>query len=72
MHPAYSFACGGGKSMLIMKETLCKNNLNFLNDIPMIYVNFFVIVSPVSEKQRRRYFHTNLSTRILTVDMTAR
>lgn len=55
-----------------MKETLCKNNLNFLNDIPMIYVNFFVIVSTVSEKQRRRYFHTNLSTRILTVDMTAR
>jgi len=44
MHLTYNLACGGGKSMLIMKETLCKNNLNFLSDIPMIHVNFFVIV----------------------------
>ena len=56
-----------------MKETLCKNNLNFLTDIPMIYVNFSVIVSTVSEKKhRRRYFHTDLFTCILTVDITAR
>jgi hypothetical protein len=51
MHPAYSLACRGGKRMLIMKETLCKNNLNFLTDRPMIYVDFIVIVCTVSEKK---------------------
>jgi len=27
-----------------MKETLWKYNLNFVKDVPMIYVNFIVIV----------------------------
>ena len=72
MHPAYSLARIDGKSMLIM-ETSCKNNLNFLTDIPMIYVNLIVIVCTVSEKKcRRHYFHTDLCICIRTVDTTAR
>jgi hypothetical protein len=31
--PAYSISCKGGKSGLIMKETSCKNNLNFVKDV---------------------------------------
>jgi hypothetical protein len=41
--PAYSVSRKGGK------ETLWKNSLNFLKDVPMICVNLIVIV--VSEKK---------------------
>jgi hypothetical protein len=34
-----------------MKETLWKNNLNFIKDVPMIYVNIIIIVIIVSEKK---------------------
>jgi hypothetical protein len=39
------------KSVLIMKETLWKNNLNFVKDVPMIYVSLIIIVVIVSEKK---------------------
>jgi hypothetical protein len=35
--------------VLIMKETLWKNNLNFVNYVSMIYVNFIIIVIVISE-----------------------
>lgn len=37
--------------MIIMKEKLRKNNLNFLKDVPMIYRNFIILVITVSEKK---------------------
>ena len=36
MQMAYSITCKGGESVLIM-ETLCVNNLNFVKDVLMIY-----------------------------------
>jgi hypothetical protein len=45
MQPEYSISCKDGKSVLIMKETLWKSNLNFVKDIPMLYLNFIVIIS---------------------------
>jgi hypothetical protein len=61
MRPAYSVSYKSGKSVLITKETLLKNNLNFVKDVPMIYVNFIIIVNVVSaKKNRRHYFHTDL------------
>jgi len=33
-----------------MKETSWKYNLNFVKDVPMIYVNFIVIVGKVKVK----------------------
>jgi len=53
--------CKGGNSVLIMTKTLWKSNLNFVKDVPMIYVNFIITVIIVSEeKNRRYYFCTNL------------
>jgi len=40
------------KSVLIINETLCKNNLNSVKDVPMIYVNLIIIVIVVSEKRK--------------------
>ena len=34
---------------MIMKETLWKNNLNFVNYVSVIYVNFIIMVIVVSE-----------------------
>jgi hypothetical protein len=34
-----------------MKETLWKNTFNFVKDVPIIHVNFIVIVIRVSEKK---------------------
>ena len=34
---AYGVSRNGGKSVLIMKEPLWENNINFVNDVPMIY-----------------------------------
>jgi hypothetical protein len=49
--------------VLIMKETLWKNNLNFVKDTSMIYVNFIIIVITASEKgNRRHYFRTTPHT----------
>jgi hypothetical protein len=45
--------------VLMMKEALWKNNVNNVNDVPVIYVNFIVIVIFLPEnKNRRRYFPT--------------
>jgi hypothetical protein len=41
----------GGKNVLIIKRTLWKNYLNFVKDVPMIYINFTIIVITVSEKK---------------------
>ena len=49
--PAYSVSRKGGKSLLIMKETLWKNSLNFVKDVLMVYVNLSTIVVIVSEKE---------------------
>ena len=46
MWPAYSISCRSGKSVLIMKETLWKNNLNFAKD-----VNFIATLIILSEKK---------------------
>jgi hypothetical protein len=48
--PAYSVSRKVGKSVLVMKETLWKNNRNFVKDVPMTYVNFIIIVI-VSQKK---------------------
>jgi hypothetical protein len=42
--------------VLIMKETLWKNNLNFEKLILITYINFIVIVITVSKKKRKRFF----------------
>ena len=40
--------------MLIVTETLWKNNLNFVKDVPMIYVNFIITVIIVSEGEKKK------------------
>jgi len=37
------------KSVLVMKQTLWKNNLNFVKDVPMTYLNFIKILIVVFE-----------------------
>ena len=52
MRLAESILRKGGKSVLIMKEeTLWKNNLNFIKDVPMMYVNFIITVIIVLKKK---------------------
>ena len=34
VQPPYTVIFKGGKSVLIMKKTLWKNNLNFVKDVP--------------------------------------
>jgi hypothetical protein len=50
--PAYSISRKGGKCVLIMKDTLWKNNLNCVKDVPMIYINFIISVTIVFEKKK--------------------
>jgi len=52
--------CKGGNSVLIITETLWENNLNFVKDVPMMYVNFVINVIVSEKKNRRYYFCTNL------------
>jgi hypothetical protein len=40
-----------GKSCSIMKETLWKKNLKFVNNVRMKYVNFIIILITVSENK---------------------
>ena len=54
--PAQSFSGKGGKIVLQM-ENLWKINLNFVKDVPTIYVNFMVTV--MKKKNRRFYFGTD-------------
>ena len=51
MQATYSVSHRGGKSVLIMKEILWKNNLNFVKDVPMIYLNFITILIVVFESK---------------------
>jgi len=41
--------------VLIMKENVWKNYLNFVKDVTMIYVHFTIIVIKVSKKKIRRH-----------------
>jgi len=51
------------ESVLIMKEILYKNHLNFVKDICMTYVHFIITVSIVpAGKNSRYYFCTTLHT----------
>jgi len=34
-----------------MKETLLRNNVHFVNEVPVIYLNFIVIIRVVYEKK---------------------
>lgn len=45
--------------MLIMEETLLKNNLHFVIDVRMINLNFSVIVI-INYEKKGGYFHTDL------------
>ena len=56
----HSVAHKCGRSVLIMKQTLWKEFLNFVKEVPMTYVHFTVIVITVPEKKkiRRHYCHT--------------
>jgi hypothetical protein len=47
----HSVSYKDGKSVLIMRETLCKSSLKFVRHVPMTYVNLIVIVSVISEKK---------------------
>jgi hypothetical protein len=51
--PAYSVSRKGGNSVLLIKETLWKNNRNVVKDVPIIspYVNFIMALIIVSEKK---------------------
>jgi hypothetical protein len=40
---AYSVARIGVETVSIMKENLCKNNISFVKDVLMIYVDYIVI-----------------------------
>jgi hypothetical protein len=52
MQLPYSVSHKGGKSVLIMKKTLWKNNLNNIKDAPMIKVNFTIAIIILPEKKR--------------------
>jgi hypothetical protein len=44
------------KSVLIVMETMWKNNFVFVKDEPMIYVDCIIVAVIVSEEKRRHYF----------------
>jgi hypothetical protein len=46
---AFSVSRKSGKTLFIMKETLWKNNLNFVDDVPTMYVSFIIIVTAFLE-----------------------
>lgn len=48
---AESFSCKGGKSMSVTEDNLWKNNLYFVRDIPMVFVNFILIVVVICEQK---------------------
>jgi hypothetical protein len=39
------------ENVLIIMEALWRNNLNLIKDVPMIYVNFIIVVIIVSKKK---------------------
>ena len=41
----------GEKSVFMIMEAVWRNNLNFIKDVPVIYVNFIILVIIVSEKK---------------------
>jgi hypothetical protein len=56
--PPHTISFKGGKTVLIMRKTLLKNNLNFVKEINMIYTNFIIILTIVSGKKYRQYICT--------------
>jgi hypothetical protein len=55
-----------GKKVLLVKEILCKNDLNIEKDVLMIYVNLIAIGSIVSEKMEGNCFPTNCRMHFFT------
>jgi len=51
MRLAYSVSCKGGKGASIMKEILWTNNVNFVKDVSMIYVNLITTAIILSGKK---------------------
>jgi len=51
MRLAYCVSCKGGKSASIMKKILWSNNVNFVKDVLLIYVNFIIIAIILSGKK---------------------
>jgi len=49
---ACSVSRKGGKSILIMKDILWKNNSNFMNDVCTISIYFIINATVVSEKKK--------------------
>jgi hypothetical protein len=41
--------------MMIMQETLWKNNLNYVKDVPLIHVHFIIAVTVVPEKKKEAF-----------------
>ena len=49
--PKHKVSSKGRKSVLIMKEYLWTNNINFVKDVPMWHINLILIEMIVSEKK---------------------
>jgi hypothetical protein len=43
------------KNMLIMKGSVWRNNLNFVNDVPLVCLNFVLILIIVYGENKRHY-----------------
>jgi hypothetical protein len=57
--PTYSVCHKCGKCVLKIKKNLGKNNLTFVKDALMIYINFIITVITVPDKKNwRHYFRT--------------
>jgi hypothetical protein len=54
--PTYNVSPKGGKSVIVMKETLWENNMDFAKDMPLSYAKFIVIVTIVSEEKNRMHY----------------
>jgi hypothetical protein len=60
--------------VLLMKETLWKNHVNFVKVVPITYVNFIVIVITVYEKKETFFVPTPVfecHLRQLTIDVSS-
>jgi hypothetical protein len=53
---AYIISCKVGKTMLITKNTLLKNNPNFVSDVTMISINYLIVVIIFFWRTWRHYF----------------
>jgi hypothetical protein len=68
---AYGVSRKGGKTVLIMEETLWGNNLNFVKQVPMIYVSIIILAITVSEWGVTVYIHSFLNTVLVGSEWSA-